>query len=1025
MDRLQTPPSAAIMPIEEPFTPGELESIEKRTVEIGHNLFRLVDRGRPAFYNRAWWDDKIMAASMADAGVKVELFRFVDALPMLNESGNVYRHINEYLGPVKKGLPWGAWSALQTAGATSATKGLVSWVAKTGAKSFARRFIAGSNLKEVLAAAKSERAQGRAFTLDILGEAVTSTTEAEKYYRAYLELIEGVSPVVNSWPEQPKADMGVDGPLPRMNLSVKLSALDAHFDPIDPDRVTKHVGARLAEILRLARRHKAYVHVDMESYEKKDLTLHIFKKVLGDPEFRDFPNVGIVIQCYLQDSGKDLQELRDWARERGTPVWVRLVKGAYWEHETVLAKANDWPCPVYNKKWQTDDNYERQTRFLLHNHRYLRPALGSHNLRSMAHAIATSEHLQLPKAGFEFQMLYGMATAEKEALQSEGYRMRVYMPYGELIPGMAYLVRRLLENTSNDSFLVAGLGNKVSRDRLLARPADIGRDTLPKTTSIAPVKTEEMNAPVTSLKATFPNHPPTDFADAKNREAMQRALAEVKTKLGRHFPLVIADRPIETDERLKSVDPSFKDRVVGYVASATIADADKAVNAAKQAFTGWAAMPAAKRADFLKKLAQQMRDRYFELAAWEVYECAKGWREATADIDEAIDFCEFYAQGAIEMEAPRGADAPGEHNRFEYIPRGVAAIIAPWNFPLAILTGMTTAALATGNTAIMKPAEQSSVIAGLLMEMCQAAGFPPGVVNFLPGKGETCGARLVEHPDVAIIAFTGSRPVGMMINAKAAAVSSSLTYVKRVIAEMGGKNAVIVDDDADLDEAVMGVVKSAFGFQGQKCSACSRAIILDSVYDQFVPRLVESAKSLIVGPAEDPSTNVGPVIDEQARAKVLEYVAIGKAEGREAYAADVGKLADQGYFVGPHVFADIKPTARLAQEEIFGPVLALIRVKTLDEAIRVANDTQYALTAGIFSRSPAHLERAKRELLVGNLYINRSITGALVGRQPFGGFKMSGIGSKAGGPDYLLQFVLPRTITENTMRRGFTPDLES
>jgi RHH-type proline utilization regulon transcriptional repressor/proline dehydrogenase/delta 1-pyrroline-5-carboxylate dehydrogenase len=1021
MDRLQSPPAAAILLAEEPFTSGELASIEKRTVEIGHSLFDQVDLRRPRFYDRAWWDDKLMAASMRDAGVKVELFRFVDALPMLNESGNVYRHITEYLQPVHKGLPWGAWSALKTAGATTATKNLVSWFAKTGARSFARRFIAGSNLKEVLQVAKDERSKGRAFTLDILGEAVTSSAEAEKYFKSYLELIEKVSPVVNSWPESQKADMGVDGPLPRMNLSVKLSALDAHFDPIDPDRVARNVGARLAEILRLARRNKAYVHVDMESYEKKDLTLHIFKKVLGDAEFRDFPNVGIVIQCYLTDSGKDLVELRDWARQRGTPVWVRLVKGAYWEHESVLAQANGWPIPVYRKKWETDDNYERQTRFLLHNHRYLRPALGSHNLRSMAHAIATSEHLNLPKAGFEFQMLYGMATAEKEALQSEGYRMRVYMPYGELIPGMAYLVRRLLENTSNDSFLRAGLDSKVSRDRLLARPADIGKDTIP-----APTSESDMNAPITNpLKATFPNHPPTDFAEAKNREAMQRALAEVKTKLGRHFPLVIADRPVETEERLKSVDPSFKDRVVGYVASATVADADKAVAAAKQAFIGWAGMTAAGRADILRKLAQQMRDRYFELSAWEVYECAKGWREATADIDEAIDFCEFYAQGAIEMEQARGADAPGEQNRFEYIPRGVAAIIAPWNFPLAILTGMTAAALATGNTAIMKPAEQSSVIAGLMMEMCQAAGFPPGVVNFLPGKGETCGARLVEHPDVAIIAFTGSRPVGMAINAKAAAVSANLSYVKRVIAEMGGKNAVIVDDDADLDEAVMGVVKSAFGFQGQKCSACSRAIILDSVYDQFVPRLVESAKSLIVGPAEDPSTNVGPVIDEAAREKVLEYVAIGKAEGREAFSADVGKLAEQGYFVGPHVFADIKPTARLAQEEIFGPILALIRVKTLDEAIKVANDTQYALTAGIFSRSPAHLERAKRELLVGNLYINRSITGALVGRQPFGGFKMSGIGSKAGGPDYLLQFVLPRTITENTMRRGFTPDLEA
>jgi RHH-type proline utilization regulon transcriptional repressor/proline dehydrogenase/delta 1-pyrroline-5-carboxylate dehydrogenase len=420
-----------------------------------------------------------------------------------------------------------------------------------------------------------------------------------------------------------------------------------------------------------------------------------------------------------------------------------------------------------------------------------------------------------------------------------------------------------------------------------------------------------------------------------------------------------------------------------------------------------------------------MRERLFDLAAWEVFEAGKTWREATADIDEAIDFLDYYAAGAIELSQPRGADVPGEENRFDYIPRGVTAVIAPWNFPLAILTGMTSAALAVGNTVVMKPAEQTSVIASLLMDIAREADLPPGVLNYLPGRGEVVGAALVEHPDVAIIAFTGSRQVGLAINRRAAEVSASgINHVKRVIAEMGGKNAIIVDADADLDEAVQGVVRSAFGFQGQKCSACSRVIVVGSVYDAFVQRLVEMARTLKVGPAEDPATDIGPVIDEASRAKTLEYIAIGRQEAREALAVDVGALAEQGYFVGPHVFVDATTSCRLCREEIFGPVLAIVRAADLDEAIEIANNTDYALTAGIFSRSPANLERARRELLAGNLYLNRSITGAIVGRQPFGGFKMSGIGSKAGGPDYLLQFVLPRTITENTLRRGFAPPAE-
>ena len=522
---------------------------------------------------------------------------------------------------------------------------------------------------------------------------------------------------------------------------------------------------------------------------------------------------------------------------------------------------------------------------------------------------------------------------------------------------------------------------------------------------------------------------------------MQAALAEVKARLPRECPLVIGGEIVSTAAQDASTDPSLLSRVVGRFSLAEREHVDQAVAAARQALPSWSALGAERRAEYLRRAADVMRERLFELAAWEVYECGKPWREATADVDEAIDFCEFYAQQAIELERPGGKDVPGEENRFVHTPRGVTAIIAPWNFPLAILTGMSTAALATGNTVVMKPAEQSAVMGSLLIEIFQQVGLPTGVLNYLPGRGEVAGAALVEHPDVALIAFTGSRAVGLAINAKAAEISqgnvsdtppglqaerrrAGARMVKRVIAEMGGKNAIIVDADADLDEAVLGVARSAFGYAGQKCSACSRAIVLGDVYDAFLNRLVEATRSLKLGPAEEPATFIGPVIDDESQQRIHKYIEIGKQEGRLALGIDAGELAGQGSFVGPHIFADVAPTARIAQEEIFGPVLAVIRAENLDEALQFANDTDYALTGGIFSRSPQNLERASREFLVGNLYLNRAITGAMVSRQPFGGFKMSGIGSQAGGREYLLQFVLPRTITEHTVRRGFAPPSE-
>ena len=528
--------------------------------------------------------------------------------------------------------------------------------------------------------------------------------------------------------------------------------------------------------------------------------------------------------------------------------------------------------------------------------------------------------------------------------------------------------------------------------------------------------------PMTNDKGRFQNEPLSDFARQDVRDAMVSALAAMPPQLGKTYLPVIDNHPVKTSEFLDSVNPSHTSQVVGRIGKATVKHANQAVVAALMAFDSWRDTPTEKRAELLRAVANAMRNRRFALSAWIVAEVGKPWREADADVAESIDFCEYYAAEALKLDAPQLRNVPGEDNAYFYEPRGVSVVIAPWNFPLAILTGMTAAALATGNTVIMKPAEQSSVVGAKLMDLFLEAGFPPGVVNYLPGIGEEIGPVLTSHPDVALIAFTGSLKVALAINESASRTPVGANHVKKVIAEMGGKNAIIVDDDADLDEAIRGVVDSAFGYAGQKCSAGSRAIVLEGIYDHFLSRLIEATKSLTVAPAESPGCAVGPVIDAEARDRVLRYIENGQSEARLAYRHDIGVLANEGYFVGPTVFADVPETASIAQEEIFGPVLSVLKAKNLDDALRIANGTPYALTGGVYSRSPANIARVKRRFRVGNLYVNRRCTGALVDRQPFGGFKLSGIGSKAGGPDYLLQFVLPRTVTENTLRRGFAPE---
>jgi RHH-type proline utilization regulon transcriptional repressor/proline dehydrogenase/delta 1-pyrroline-5-carboxylate dehydrogenase len=498
-------------------------------------------------------------------------------------------------------------------------------------------------------------------------------------------------------------------------------------------------------------------------------------------------------------------------------------------------------------------------------------------------------------------------------------------------------------------------------------------------------------------------------------------LREVRNRFGEKYPLVIGGEKVWTDKLTPSVNPSSPKEVVGYVAQAGIPEAERAVKAARGAFGKWSRTPFEERARLLERAAAIMDRRRYELSAVEVFEVGKPWAEADGDIREAMDFCRFYAERMRLIGRPRLTQhVPGEESYQHYWPRGVALVIAPWNFPIAILCGMVSAALVTGNTVIMKPSEQSIICGAMLMQIFEEAGVPPGVLNFLSGHGSVIGAHLVDHKDVDLIAFTGSREVGLRIWESAGITRPGQRELKRVVCEMGGKNAVIIDSDADLDEAIVDSIYSAFGYQGQKCSALSRLILLEENYDRAMERLVSAAASLRVGNPEEPGMMVGPVIDEAAYHRILNYIDIGKSEATLAYQAK--ELPPEGYFIPPTIFTDVKPSMRIAREEIFGPMLSVLRVRDLDEAFEVANGTDYALTAGFLSRSPANIERAKAQIEAGNVYINRSCTGAVVGRHPFGGFKMSGGGTKAGGADYLLQFLLPRVVTENIVRHGFAPE---
>jgi 1-pyrroline-5-carboxylate dehydrogenase len=533
----------------------------------------------------------------------------------------------------------------------------------------------------------------------------------------------------------------------------------------------------------------------------------------------------------------------------------------------------------------------------------------------------------------------------------------------------------------------------------------------------------DISKPTLHIPTTpFKNEPLTDFTNAENARRMKAAISKVRAELGREYDMVIGDKLIKTTEKIKSVNPAKPSEVVGVFQSAGKEHVEPAIQSALAAFETWKRTTVQQRAALVHAVAAILRERKFEFAAWMVFEVGKNWAEADADIAETIDFAEMYAREALRLaEAKTVVQMPGEADRVMYIPLGVAAVIPPWNFPCAIMAGMTMAAIVTGNTVVLKPSHDSPAIAAKFFEVLQEAGLPDGVVNFCPGSGSTFGAGLVEHPKTRFIAFTGSKEVGLDINQRAAKPQAGQKWIKRTILEMGGKDSIIIDADANLDAAVEGTAQAAFGFQGQKCSACSRVIVDEKVYDVFVERLKERVSKIVIG---EPTENkaMGPVVSEKAMKSILNYIEIGKKEGRLISGGGPATEAGEGYFIQPTVIADIAPNARLAQEEVFGPVLAVIKARNFEDALEIANNTEFGLTGAVYSTSRDKLEKARTDFHVGNLYLNRKCTGAMVGAHPFGGFNMSGTDSKAGGQDYLLLFTQAKSVAEKLGEAPAAPE---
>ncbi len=955
------------------FTEPELAGVEARTQELGVALLNHAARYQPSWGERL--QDRLVGLAAAGPSFRSSLLRFVDVLAALDHDrgGRAVKELGlEYFRRPFPHLPLPVRVALAIGNSTAVPAPLYAAAARWTGRLIARRFIAEPGAGFGAALDHLSR-HGRYGSFDILGEHVWSDAEAERYTRANLALILDLG-------RRPDVADRTPFGKPRYEVSVKLSSLEANFNPVDPAGTFAQIGPRLRRLCHAARGVAVGLNVDMEQFEFRDLTWELLERLASrDDAVVGWGDLGIVVQGYLTDSLDSVDRARRLSERLKAPLHVRLVRGAYWDYESAIAAQRHWEPPVFHVKAATDRCFETLVVELLRAAPEVRLAIGSHNLRSHAWAEAVRERLGLPDQSVEHQTLFRTAEATSRALAAMGWVDRDYVPIGQLVPGMAYLVRRVLENSSQVGFLMQN-PLREAPVRLLAPPP--------------PVEA----APGRPADTGFQNHPPARLFDPPVRKEFADALRRTRDRWGGHVALRIGGEMVEgmptSDLSPSHPDP---DAPVAAVDFAEVVHVGKAIKAAEAGQQEWGRRSPAERAGVLVSAADLMAADRDELAAWIVHEAGKDWAGALADVDEAIDFLRFYAQQALDHREEIVAD---------YEPLGIVAAIPPWNFPLAIPCGMVAAGLVAGNAVILKPAEHTPLIGTKLIELLHRAGVPAKAAICLPGHGETVGAALAASDSVDMVAFTGSRAVGESLHRRAAGSLTRRGRFKRVVAEMGGKNAIIAYEDADLDETIQAIVESTYGHSNQKCSACSRVLVHRPILQRLRERLIEASRNVTWGQSEAPGTVLVPLISSEAAARVRELADIGRHEGRVLL--DLQKDGTSGLVLRPLVIemeAEEALGSRIAREEVFGPVLTLIPFDDEADAIELANATDYGLTAGIFSRSPGRIGRLVDAVEAGNIYVNRPITGARVGVEPFGGYKASGTGPKAGGEGYLWAFL--------------------
>ncbi len=976
-----------------------------RVRDHANQLARHMGRYRPGLWERV---NQLGLALQADFAVlRVHVLRFVALLPSLDhdvEGVEVRRLLVEMLRRMvtdserarasgKVGLfgplPVLLESCCRVAGLVARTLPArwVSTLTRVGVRRMARSFIAGEDIVEAQPALLRLKASGRSATLDQLGELVVREAEADRYCGRVVELVRGCGEVGQA------AELN-DAGIPLGHVSVKVSALCAHYDPDDIDGTWRRVGPRLLRICSEARQRAVFINLDAEHYAVRDLTFHMFERLAGPGRgFGDYPWLGIVVQAYLRDGGEHLEDLLEFCRRRAVRVPIRLVKGAYWDEEGTHAMANGYDAPQFLNKAETDVLFQQLCLRILAEGDVAQLCVGSHNLRDHCFARAARE-LRHPEAPvIEHQTLHATYEALSTAMSTAGWPTRNYVPVGSLLVGMAYLVRRIMENSSQvgvltmarhgvnlHTALVPPAAHLASAEQLARHHgAGVDQADVPPFENVAPVRLYR------------PRHRRA-FEAAIHRRTLAKGAGQV------------AEGPYRTGDVASSRSPSDESVVVGEIRFAQSEDVSVAVAAAEAAWPAWAESGPAVRAAILSRTAERMRARRLDLAVLVALEGGKSRDEALADVDESIDFLQFYGREALRIEGEAG-DGTLEA-------RGVIAVVAPWNFPLAIPCGMTVAALAAGNAAILKSARPTPLIAQALVDLLHESGVPQDVLIHLPGQGSRIGAPLLADHRVAGCVFTGSVGVGSGIHEQL----SGRTVAGRaplVITEMGGKNAVIVTANADLDEAISGCVYGAFGHAGQKCSAASRLLVDQRIVEPFIERLVGAAADWHVGDALSPGTQINPVINGAQADRLRQVAALCRAEcelqgGRVLLDHSATYRGDPGHRVGPAIFLLPAESAALpqsqAQAEHFGPILHVIPYADLDQALALFNGTEFALTGGLFTQSLDEVDRFVEQMACGNIYVNRSNTGARVAIEPFGGFKMSGTGPKAGGERYVRAF---------------------